>query len=212
MAFALLLVLAATVFTLVAVLDRALAPAEVPDTSSGLAGTTATLGGDVTSSTTAGGSSSTDTTSAESTSQIRPATATASSTLKATSTNNYGATNLLDGDVTTAWSEGANGSGIGESVTFTFSSPTVLTRIEIANGYQKDQQRFEGNPRVQTLRLEYSNGTTQLVDLLDSMEFQSIVPTRQPVEWVKMVIVSVYAGTVWDDTSLSEVRFYGASQ
>ena len=44
---------------------------------------------------------------------IRPTAASASSVLKATSTNNYRATNLLDGDLTTAWNEGAEGPGTG---------------------------------------------------------------------------------------------------
>jgi len=56
--------------------------------------------------------------------------------------------------------------------------------------------------------LEYSTGTVQLIDLLDVQDFQTIIPTRQPVEWVRLTIVSVYPGEVWEDTALSEVRFY----
>ena len=100
-------------------------------------------------------------------SPIRPTSALASSTAEATSTNSYRVTNLLDGDLATAWNEGAEGPGLGEWIQFEFSQSTRLARIEIANGYQKDAERFEGNPRVQSLKVEYSNGTTQLVDLLD---------------------------------------------
>ena len=211
MGVAILLVLAAAVFILSIVIQHALTPTEAVDTLAGQTGTTAILADATT--TTAGGSGSattTDTSSNQAPTLIRPAQAVASSTLKATATNSYGATNLMDGDVTTAWNEGADGVGLGEWVRFTFLKATVITRIEIANGYQKDQQRFRGNPRVKSLKLEYSDGTVQLVDLLDTMEFQAITPTQQPVEWVKLVIVSVYAGDQWEDTALSEVRFYAA--
>ena len=35
-----------------------------------------------------------------------------------------------------------------------------------------------------------------------------MTPTIQPVDWVRLSIVSVYAGSEWDDTALSEVRIY----
>ena len=58
------------------------------------------------------------------------------------------------------------------------------------------------------MKVEYSNGDTKLIDLLDTTEFQSISPTGEAVEWVKLTIVSVYDGEEWDDTALSEVRIY----
>jgi hypothetical protein len=209
MGFAMLLLLAAAVFLLAVVIDKALTDTAEVDVFAGQVGTSATivttppLTSESGSGTTQGAKSNDD-----SSAQIRPTAAAASSTLKATSTGNYGATNLLDGDLATAWNEGADGNGIGEWIQFDFSQEVVLTRIEIANGYQKDEERYLGNSRVQSLRVEYSNGTTQLVDLLDDKEFQTITPTRQPVTSVRMVIVSVYPGEEWDDTALSEVRFY----
>lgn len=202
-AFALLLILAATVFTLYAVVQKGLATKEEIDPYAGISGTTATL-----SEETSGGSGSSQTSPSEASTLVRPTSVEASSTLKSTSTHSYRPTNLVDGDVTTAWNEGAEGLGLGEWVKFEFSRQLVLTRIEIANGFQKDDDRFAGNPRVKTLKVEYSTGTVQLVDLLDTPDFQTIVPTRQPVEWMKMTIVSVHPDYEWEDTALSEVRIY----
>jgi hypothetical protein len=56
--------------------------------------------------------------------------------------------------------------------------------------------------------VEYSNGVTQLIELADSKEYQSIVATSEAVDWVKLTIVSVYDGEQWDDTALSEVRIF----
>ncbi|MCE5253796.1 MAG: hypothetical protein LLG45_06260 [Actinomycetia bacterium] len=209
MSLALLLALAATVFVLYTIVQRALEPEAEVNPFAGEPAVEATIGA-VTTETTAGNSANTTSTLAGT--LIRPTSVTSSSALKATATNSYKATNLLDGDLATAWEEGAEGPGLGEWVMFEFSRQVVLTRIEIANGYQKDDERYFGNPRVRSLGVEYSTGTVQLIDLLDSREYQTIIPTRQPVEWVKLTIVSVYPGEVWDDTALSEVRMYARPQ
>jgi Na+-transporting methylmalonyl-CoA/oxaloacetate decarboxylase gamma subunit len=203
MSVAFLLLLAATVFALYTVVQRALEPEVVVNPYAGQSGTTATLSSATTEAST--GSTVRTTTTLTGT-LIRPTSVDSSSALKATSSNNYRATNLLDGDLATAWEEGAEGPGLGEWVTFEFSRQLVLARIEVANGYQKDEERFLGNPRIKSLEVAYSNGTTQLINLLDADGYQSITPTRQPVEWFKMTIVSVYPGEVWEDTALSEVR------
>ncbi len=208
MAVALLLVLAATVFALYAVVQYALQSDDDAISYVGQAGTTATIG---TTTTESDPSSNASTTTTVAGTLVRPTAVTASSSLKATSTNNYRPTNLLDGDTTTAWNEGAEGPGLGEWIKVDFSQQLTLSRIDIANGYQKDEYRFTGNPRIKSLQVEYSNGTTQLITLLDTQEFQSITPTRQPVEWVKLTIISVYPGEEWDDTALSEVRIYAGA-
>lgn len=206
--FALLLVLAAVVFALYAIVRQALDREDDLAANARQTGAMATLSTTTTVKGPAGDASASSTAQAT---LVRPKAVTASSALRASSTNDYRATNLLDGDLETAWSEGADGPGAGEWVRFEFSQQVTLSRIEIANGYQKDEDRFFGNPRVRSLQVEYSTGSTQLVTLLDTKEFQVIVPTRQPVEWVKLTIVSVYPGDKWDDTSLSEVRIYATA-
>ncbi len=208
MGFAMILLLAACIFLLAIVIERTLdAPAEV-DIFAGQSGTTATVVTAVSGSAGTGGAAVPGSDTAGNAAQIRPTAAAASSTLRATQTNSYGVTNLLDGDLSTAWNEGSDGNGIGEWVQFNFSQDVVLSRVEIANGYQRDDDRYFGNPRVQSLRIEYSNGTSQLVDLLDSRQLQIVIPTREPITSVRFVIVAVYSGAEWDDTALSEVRFY----
>ncbi len=150
---------------------------------------------------------------------IRPKATVSSSALAGTPTASFQATNLLDGDLSTVWTEGADGLGVGEWIRFDLTKPTVLGRIEIANGYQKDETRFAENPRVRLVSVQYSSGANQLVELYDTAQIQYIVPADEAVEWFKLVIVSVYSGgqdetTVSDDvstsenTSLSEVHLF----
>jgi hypothetical protein len=171
--------------------------------------TTVKSGGQVAVTT---GGSQTDpavtTTTAEPPVLVRPKATVSSSALKGTSTASFQATNLVDNDLSTAWIEGAKGTGLGEWVRFEFTKPTLLSRIEIFNGYQKDSARFETNPRVKLLNIEFSSGATLLVQLADTQDLQFIGPPGEAVEWVKLVIVSVYPGVESDETALSEVRLF----
>lgn len=132
----------------------------------------------------------------------------ASSELAPQGENTYGAENLIDGDPSTCWSEGVAGPGEGEWVRLELPAPTNLVALEVANGYQKDSRRFAGNPRVRRLQVEYSDGTSQTVQLYDDTGFQLITAADTTTDWVRLVIEAVYPGDTWDDTSLSEVRLY----
>ncbi len=210
MGIALLLALAVITIALGIIIDRSLQTTENIDPYTGQTGTAAIIG---TTSTQASGTGDSDTSTTLAPVQVRPTSADASSALKATSTNSYRATNLIDGDLATAWEEGVKGPGLGEWVRFEFSRPLVIARIEIANGYQKDDERFQGNPRVKTVKVEYSNGETELIDLA---RYRG-VPEHRPeasetIDWVKLTIVSVYEGDEWEDTALSEVRIFEQAQ
>lgn len=165
-----------------------------------------------TTSTTPDGGTSTSTTSTvpspELGEPVEAASTFASSTLPAEGDNSYRDRNVADGVLSTCWSEGAEGAGEGEWVRLDLDGQVTLSTIEIANGYQKDERRFYGNPRVETLRIEYSDGSVQRVRLHDDMGYQIVTPPPSPTRWVKLVIESTYPGDTWEDTSISEVRLY----
>lgn len=203
----LLMLAALAVATLViaTIIDRTLHPAERVDPFAGRSGTTA-------STTTTVPSGSTGEAPSKPVEpppvHVRPVAATASSSVEPTRTVNFRATNLLDNDLTTAWIEGVEGTGLGEWVEFEFGSPVVLARIDILNGHQKDNARFKGGIRIRALAIEYSDGGTQLVELLDTRDIQSINTLRAEIEWIRLTVVSVYPDFVWEDAALSEVRMY----
>ena len=141
-------------------------------------------------------------------SPIRPKSADASSSLTPTNTNNFTPQNLSDDDLQTVWSEGVDGAGLGEWVRFDFGRPVQLARIEIANGNQKSKTVFATDPRVRSLRIEYSNGSVQIVDLRDIEDFQFVNTLQKSTDWIRLTILSVYSSYTTPNTSLSEVRFY----
>ncbi|MGI5939889.1 MAG: NADase-type glycan-binding domain-containing protein [Thermoleophilia bacterium] len=205
----LVIVLVVAVFALGQIIYRtAVTKDEVIDPLTGHPGTTATTSTTLVAG--AGGGSSTSTTLPRGV-LVRPSAASSSSALRAIQTDNYRATNLIDNDLGTAWIEGIPGPGVGEWVRFDFQSPVVLTRLEIINGNRRNAQRFKECIRVHSLKLEYSDGSTQLVELLDTEAPQGVVTKSQPTKWLKMTIMSVHPGYVRDEAALSEVRMFEAA-
>ena len=64
----------------------------------------------------------------------------------------YGAHNLFDRDFSTAWVEGVEGSGIGESV-YIGIGKELKDYLYVANGYQKTDALYYYNNRVKAVRL-----------------------------------------------------------
>jgi hypothetical protein len=208
MGFALFLVLLATTFTLGFIVYRGLDLGKTVDPYAGRSGTTATIVTESSDNPGGSGGSSGGSSSTKTATVIRPRATSASSVLEPTATSNFRPPNLVDGDLTTAWCEGEEGPGTGEWVRFEFLEPVVVDHLEIANGYQKDDDRFFSTARIKSLELEYSNGATQLVELLDTKDLQSITTTRRATEWIRLTVVSVYPDYEWEDAALSEVRIY----
>lgn len=114
---------------------------------------------------------------------------------------------IMDGDTTTAWVEGVEGNGEGESITFTFGDLYVVSDIKIWNGYQKSEDLYYKNARPAELELEFSDGSTERISLQDiSSGFQEFALERHVTSYVKVKIVSTYDGSKYEDTVISEIE------
>lgn len=184
-------------------------PPSTPSSPPRTATTTAVVPGTVTGDSTSTATSETASASPVALEPVVPVLVAASSVLPAEGENTYEPENLIDNDLLTAWNEGADGPGNGEWVQFNFAGTVRVARVDIANGYQKDSRRFEGNGRVRTLRLTYSDGEEQVVQLHDDLGYQQIVTPATDISWVRITILSAYPGDTWDDTAISEVHFFG---
>ena len=145
------------------------------------------------------------------------------------------ATNLIDDDPTTAWSECKGGAivnrgdprrrncpagdlGEGEYVEFRLEREIALKAVRIRNGFGRDDQIFVRNPRVQelTITVRQAQQVTheETVRLQDIRAYQNIRLGRAPrATSVRLTIKSAYGGEevagkeAFYDTSLSEIRF-----
>lgn len=120
----------------------------------------------------------------------------------------HDATNLLDGDLTTNWTENAPGDGIGEYVEFQFKGAYLLQAIYIHAGNHYDEERYLNNSRPERITVEFSDGSAWQFILKDIMEGQVIL-LEEPVvtQNVRITIDSVYHGAKYTDTVISEVDF-----
>lgn len=115
---------------------------------------------------------------------------------------------IMDGDTTTAWVEGVDGNnGEGESITFTFGDLYTVSGIKIWNGYQKSEDLYYKNARPAELELEFSDGSTERISLQDiASGFQEFALARHVTSYVKVKIISTYAGSKYEDTVISEIE------
>lgn len=114
---------------------------------------------------------------------------------------------IMDGDTTTAWVEGVDGNGEGESITFTLGDLYAVSDIKIWNGYQKSEDLYYKNARPAELELEFSDGSTERISLQDtSSGFQEFALERHVTSYVKVKIISTYEGSKYEDTVISEIE------
>ena len=131
-----------------------------------------------------------------------------SSVLKSQKGNQYGPENMFDGDPGTAWVEGVDGDGVGEAIVIRFDEPEDVVTIEIRNGYNKNSDIFAKNNRISAVVVKASNGYSAVAELADNGELQGIDLSEQKivgVDWISIEIISVYPGSKYADTAISEL-------
>lgn len=141
----------------------------------------------------------------------RSISASASSELPPTQEVTYRIRNTLDGDTRTAWNNhsAVAGSGVGETLTYRFSSPVHLVGIALVNGYAKTPELRADNGRIRgviiltdrrTLRASFSDGASR--QRLD----RDFGMTRK----VTLRVTSIYPGARYTDLALTEIAFWAA--
>lgn len=136
-------------------------------------------------------------------------TATASSTLPDDGPYTYGVKNTLDGNLETAWNDGALGPGVGERLTYRFRSPITLTSVGLVNGFASTPELFKENARMRNV--VFVTDTARLpVTLPDSSARQELNLAFGRTGFVVIEVVSVYPGSKYEDLALSEIDFTGA--
>jgi hypothetical protein len=130
----------------------------------------------------------------------------ASSILASQDGNTYVATNTIDGDPQTAWSEGRDGPGIGAAITWTFKRRVDLQRMAVVNGYSKGDL-FIKNLRIRNASVTTAQGETTAT-LRDTSDYQRIRIRTGETDFVRLQILGVYGSRVYEDCLLSEAEFY----
>lgn len=124
------------------------------------------------------------------------------------STDNYhGSNNLIDDSIDTYWQENEENSGIGQTITFDFNGPAIVNGMSIVNGNQTSSNAYYEDNRVASF--EVFNDPEIVVNIDDTSDEQYIIfenPIR--VDEIILKIQSVYDGTTYNDTCITQITFY----
>lgn len=131
----------------------------------------------------------------------------------------------FDGRNDTTWAEGSAGDGVGEWLQIDFARPSAIAGFDINNGYWRIPKRIAQNGRVKTMRVTFSDGSSEVVNLRDPADAQWIdyyaqrqwpteeLPTGQTVFFasphttssLRFTVESVYPGNTWDDLCITSI-------
>jgi hypothetical protein len=131
----------------------------------------------------------------------------ASSTLANQGQYSYGVSNVSDDDPMTAWVEGRDDYGFGESFEVKARAVNV-----IYNGYQSSAKSWLQNSRVKKFRVHHNNKPLCILELLDEMGAQFFdLPDADQYDYdrfniYRFEILEVYKGTKWPDVAISEIQ------
>ncbi|GAB4242688.1 MAG: hypothetical protein Kow00129_01290 [Thermoleophilia bacterium] len=143
--------------------------------------------------------------------ELQPLSITADAALPSYSGNSYEAANLVDQLLGTAWAVGAGTDPIGRVIEVTFPNPVELSALEIANGYQKNEDTFRRNGRVRYLLLTFEDGTSSSLELEDRTGWQYADILDATSRQIDIKVVDIYPGRDENlaSAALSEIRFLG---
>ena len=132
----------------------------------------------------------------------------ASTTLPEDNDGSYDASNLQDNLKDTPWCEGADGSGAGEKLTYTFDGAKKLTNLDVVNGNGTDFKLFMAYGSVKTIQLTFDSGKCQSLVVKPSLMPQTLNIEPVTTKSVTVELVDVKEGKTVKDTCISEMRFY----
>lgn len=147
----------------------------------------------------------------------------------------YDGDNLYDNNLKTAWIEGKDGDGMGESIEYIINNnkkrgegdPELYNSkidnipcINIYNGYQKSLKAFKENNRVKKIKMYVQGREYAILELEDRTGEQSFdIPAVKYLKEVKdklyktdliikFEIMEIYSGEKYSDTAISEITFF----
>lgn len=136
---------------------------------------------------------------------------TASSALKEADGTEHKAENVADYGRDTAWVEGQESDGVGESITLMLKKPAKVNRVGIVNGYTKSRELYAINNRVMMLKVSVNDGNPFDIEvpdeyLQDEHFWFELPKSAALVKTIKLEIAAIYPGSTYRDTAISDIK------
>lgn len=123
----------------------------------------------------------------------------------------YDAGNLVDNDVTTAWSHDPSVEAAEDvDLALALTDPAWVTALTFANGAQSDDLAFAADGRILRFTLLVDGDAAAELHLLDQQGLQRVtLPEPVLVDEIRLVVLEAVSGDTYDEVSLSEVVVTG---
>jgi hypothetical protein len=139
--------------------------------------------------------------------RVDVASSAASSTFPMENNVSYDAERTNDGKLSTAWVEGEEGSGLGSWLELDLGGEHQVHKLKIWGGMWYSREYWQRSNRPRDVELRWSDGTSEVITLADEMKAQEFSFAKRTSS-VRLRIKSVYPGTTWLDTPISEVQVF----
>lgn len=136
------------------------------------------------------------------------ATVEASSTLEPADA--YHTLYLVDSRTDFGWVEGAEGTGVGETLTITLDEPVELHGLTLWNGYHRSADHHAKNARLKKATLSFDTGSVE-VAVPDTMRPSKLEFPPVTTRTVTLRIDEATAGSRYEDLVISELALIDAS-
>jgi hypothetical protein len=106
------------------------------------------------------------------------------------------------------WVEGDAGAGIGANITINFKEPMGM--ISLLNGYVDIAKKYlyRQNNRVKVLKVVDMDNNKEYQMEFEDMVYYNSLSFDSKTRNIKLVIMSVYPGTKYDDTCITQIRYW----
>lgn len=121
--------------------------------------------------------------------------------------NYYGSKNLIDEKINSVWQEGENDAGAGQQICFILKDCAIISGMKLINGKQSSINDYFANNRLASFSMFGDENV--LVEVQDLFGPQYIIFNNPiNVDKVELVIKSVFSGTQYNDTCITDISFY----
>lgn len=135
--------------------------------------------------------------------------ASSSSTLRPERGVNYDPRQIMDGRQSTSWIEGTPGNGIEDWVQLNFDTAQNVRKVKLWVGLWTSPEYWARGNRPKEVELTFSDGSSSRHTLDDEMRAQTIdLGSAVSTTSVQVKVKSIYSGTTWHDTAISEVQVF----
>ena len=140
--------------------------------------------------------------------KLQPASAQADSQ-KQSEEEDYSGSRLIDGDQTTSWQEGEEGTGEGKGVTISLDGSHPVRYLVLYLGNWKSDELWRYNAHPQSLAIQVGEAEEEILEFPNEKKVFYLA-LQEPVEAseIKIRIQSSYEGERWEDNCISEIEVY----